>query len=191
MNLKSISRSDILLTIVAAAGEREFSRVHAQKVAFLVSEEFKGELPDNFYEFDKYHYGPFSGDVYRDAEMLNDAGCLRIQYGVDRRSDVYKIEEDCRLDDIQLPPELKRYIEDTVDWVIEMPFAELARAIYLLYPEYRKNSRFQFSEEEALTESFARSMRQLREGKTVTAEEGLAELRKSMKRHGTKDLLVS
>ncbi len=178
MNLNSISRSDILLAIIAAAGVRGFSRAHMLKVVFLVSEEFKGRLAEDFYEFDKYHYGPFSREVYSDAEMLNDSGCISIKYGAERRDDQYKIEEDCCLDDIQLPTELKRYIEDTADWVIDMSFAELVRAIYFLFPEYRENSRFDYDEEQALADSFARGMRQLREGKTYSTAEVLAELRK-------------
>ena len=178
MNLKSISRSDILLAIIAAAGERDFRRVYVQKVAFLVSEEFKGKLREDFYDFDKYHYGPFSRDVYLDAEMLNDSGCISIKYGADRRDDLYMIEEDCYLDDIQLPAGLKQYIEDTVDWVIDMSFAELVRAIYLLFPEYRENSRFDYQEEQALVDSFARGIRQLRDGKTYSTAQLLDELRK-------------
>ncbi|MCY3798297.1 MAG: hypothetical protein OXG84_10830 [Chloroflexi bacterium] len=191
MNLKLMNRNDILLAIIAAAGERNFSRVYVQKVIFLVSEEYKGKLPEDFYEFDKYHYGPFSSEVYRDAEMLNDLGCISIKYGADRRDDLYMIEQDCYLDDIQLPADLKRYIADTVDWVIDMSFAELVRAIYLLFPEYRKNSRFHYEEEQALAESFVRGLKQLREGKVYTAEEGLARLRKVMANHGKKDQVVS
>ncbi len=178
MNSKSISRSDILLAIITAAGVRGFTRVYVQKVAFLVSEEFKGKLTDDFYEFDKYHYGPFSREVYLDAEMLNDLGCISIKYGVDRRDDLYSIEENCYLDDIQLPAELQQYIEDTVDWIKDMSFSELVRAIYLLFPEYRENSRFDYQEEQALVDSFARGIRQLREGKTYSTAQLLDELRK-------------
>ncbi|MDE2749691.1 MAG: hypothetical protein OXI34_12055 [Chloroflexota bacterium] len=191
MNLKMMNRSDILLAIIAAAGERNFSRVYVQKVVFLVSEEYKGKLPEDFYEFDKHHYGPFSSEVYRDAEMLNDLGCISIKYGADRRDDLYMIEQDCYLDDIQLPADLKRYIADTVDWVIDMSFAELVRAIYLLFPEYRENSRFHYEEEQALAESFVRGMRQLRDGKTYSTAEVLAELRKGTASHGEENSLVS
>ena len=177
MNMKSVSRSDILLAIIAAAGNRGFRRVYAQKVAFLVSEEFKGQLPDGFYEFGKYHYGPFSRTVYRDAEALDDLGCISIKYGEERRDDLYRVESDCELDDLRLPTELQQYIDETVDWVSDMSFAELLRAVYLLHPEYLENSRFAFDEEEALAESFERSLKQLRAGKTYSTEDILSELR--------------
>ena len=191
MNLKSISRSDILLAIIAAAGRRDFRRVYVQKVAFLVSEEFEGKLPEDFYDFDKYHYGPFSSEVYRDAEMLNDSGCISIKYGADRRDDLYMVEEDCYLDDISLPADVERFIEDTVDWVIDMTFAELVRAVYLLFPAYRENSRFDYNEEQALVDSFARGMRQLRDGKTYSTAEVLDQLRKGTPSDGKEDSLVS
>lgn len=178
MSLKSINRSDILLAIIAAAGGCGLSRVFAQKIAFLVSEEFKGKLSADFYDFDKYRYGPFSREVYLDAEMLNDSGCISIRAGEYRRDDLFKIADNCRLGDIKLPLELQQYIEDTVDWVKDMSFAELVRAIYFLYPEFQENSRFDYDEKQAVMESLARSFRQLREGKTYSTAEVLAELRK-------------
>ena len=190
MDTKSLSRSDILLAIIAAAGERDIKRVFVQKVTFLVADEFEGLLPDDFYTFEKYHYGLYSREVYLDAEMLNDAGCISIIYGAERRDDSYKIAADCKVSEIRLPADLQDYIEETVDWVIDMSFAELVRAIYMLYPDYQENSRFDYDESLALAESFARGIKELRDGKAIPAEVGLANLRKAMARHGTKDQLV-
>ena len=191
MDLKSISRSDILLAIIAAGGKRGLTRVFIQKIVFLVSEEYKGSLSADFYEFDKFHYGPFSREVYLDAEMLNDSGCIRIRYGADRRDDTYSIDENCCLDDIHLPTDLKETIAETVAWVEDMSFDELVRAIYLLHPEYRENSRFPYNEGQALAESFVRGLKQFREGKSYSSAEGLARLRKVMANHGTKDPMGS
>lgn len=191
MDLKTVSRSDILLAIIAAADERNLTRVFVQKIVFLVADEFEGRLTGDFYQFDKYHYGPFSRDVYEDAEMLSDSGCVSIVYGAQRRDDRYKVAEECDLSSIQLPAKLQECIDETVDWVMDMSFAELVRAIYLLYPEYHENSRFHYDEAQAIAESFARSFKQMREGKTYTAAEGLAKLRKAMANHGEKDPVVS
>ena len=191
MDLKSVRRSDILLAIIAAAGERDLTRVFAQKVAFLIGDEFEGLLCDDFYKFEKREYGPYSREVYHDAEMLNDAGCIRIIYGAERREDRYKIAVDCDLAAIQLPADLQESIQETVDWVIDMSFAELLRAIYMLYPAYLEKSRFDYDESEAIAEAFARSVKDMRAGRTYSAEEGLAKLRKAMARHGQKDQMVS
>ena len=190
MDLKSVSRCDILLAIIAAAGERDITRVFVQKVAFLVADEFEARLCDDFYVFEKYNYGPYSKEVTLDAEMLNDAGCISIMYGEERRDDRYVISADCDIDAIRLPADLQAYIQETVDWVIDMSFAELIRAIYMLYPEYQENSRFDYDESQAIAESFARGIRDLREGRTVSGEEGLTKLRKAMAHYGTRDQLV-
>ena len=71
MKKTQVSRSDILLAIIAAANGKELRRVQLQKVAFLVSEEFRGRLPEDFYTFDKEKFGPFCIDIYNDTEMLH------------------------------------------------------------------------------------------------------------------------
>ena len=190
MDLKSVSRSDILLAIIAAAGERGLTRAFVHKVAFLVADDFEGLLCDDFYTFEKNHDGPISRAVYQDAELLNDAGCISIVCGAERWDDCYAIAADRKVSEIQLPADLQDYIDETVDWVIDMSFAELVRAIYMLYPEYQENSRFDYDESQARAESFVRGIKQMRAGKGIPAEEALADLRKAMARHGTKDQLV-
>ncbi len=184
MNKKEVSRSDILLVIIAAANGKELSRVQLQKVAFLVSEEFKGKLPENFYKFDKHNFGPFCIDIYDDTEMLHYWGWIRVNPGAEPRLDTYSIAEPFNLDDLQINEDIKQYIKDTVAWVVDMSFGEIVRAVYWLFPEYRENSIFKYSEEEAELESFARSIKQLQEGKTYAAKERLEELRRTIKANG-------
>ena len=178
MDLSSINRQDVLLAIIAAAEGQDFRRIHLQKAAFLVAEEYKGRLPD-FYEFDRHYFGPFSHVVYRDAEMLNDSGCIGIKYGADRRDDSFSIMKDCGIESIELPDELERFIKESVDWIIGMDFPELVRAVYYLYPEYQENSRFEYDEEQAIIDSFARGLKQSREGKTHSTADVIAELRRA------------
>ncbi len=184
MNKKEVSRSDILLVTIAAANGKELSRVQLQKVAFLVSEEFKGKLPENFYKFDKHNFGPFCIDIYDDTEMLHYWGWIRVNPGAEPRLDTYSIAEPFNLDDLQINEDIKQYIKDTVAWVVDMSFGEIVRAVYWLFPEYRENSIFKYSEEEAELESFARSIKQLGEGKTYAAKERLEELRRTIKANG-------
>ena len=169
-------RQDVLLAIIEAAEVSGLKRVHLQKAVFLVAEEFKGELPDDFYTFTKYHFGPYSQTIYRDAEMLNDSGCINIKYGADRREDVFSIVTDCGIKTTELPDNLQRCIRESVDWILGMDFQELVRAIYFLYPEYQENSRFEYDEEQAVIESFARGLKQSREGKTHSTADVIAQL---------------
>ena len=179
-----VSRSDILLAILAAADGKELSRVQLQKVAFLVSEEYKGRLPADFYTFDKHNYGPFSIDIYNDTEMLHYWGWIRINLGAERRHDTYSIVEPFDLNGLPIDDDIKTYIIDTVAWVEDMSFGEIVRAVYWLFPEYRENSVFNYSEEEAELESFARSIKQLREGKTYSVKERLQELKQTIHSNG-------
>lgn len=177
--MSCVDRQDVLLAIIEAADARGLKRVHLQKAVFLVAEEFKGKLPDDFYAFTKYHFGSFSHDVYRDAEILNHAGCISIRYGEERRDDTFAIVADCGIQSVGLPDSLTRYIKESVDWIIDMDFPELVRAIYYLFPEYQENSRFAYDEEQAVIESFARGLKQSREGKTHSTADVLAALQKA------------
>ncbi len=176
MGLKSVERQDVLIAIIEAAEGRGLKRVHLQKAVFLVAEEFKGELPDDFYKFTKYHFGPYSQKIYHDAEILGDLGCINIKYCSDRRDDVFSIVPDCDIEYIELPKDLRRLIKESVDWILGMDFQELVRAIYYLYPEYQENSRFVYDEEQAIIESFARGLKQSREEKTHSTADVIAQL---------------
>jgi hypothetical protein len=184
MNNTQVSRSDILLAILAAANGEELSRVQLQKVIFLVAEEFDGRLPKDFYTFGKEKFGPFCIDIYNDTDMLHYWGWIRVKPGDEPRLEAYSIAKPFDLDGLQLDDDIKQYIKDTVAWVADMSFGEIVRAVYRLFPEYRENSIFSYSEEEAELESFARSIKQLREGKTYSASERLEELKRTFAANG-------
>lgn len=80
---------------------------------------------------------------------------------------------------VELPDSLTRYIEESVDWIIDMDFPELVRAIYCLFPEYQENSRFAYDEEQAIIETFARGLKHSREGETHTTADVLAALQQT------------
>ena len=184
MNHPQVRRSDILLAILAAANGKALSRVQLQKVAFLVSEEFKGRLPEDFYAFDKEKFGPFCIDIYRDTEILHYWGWISVKAGAQPRLDSYSVAASVDIDGIQLDDDIKEYIKDTVAWVVDMSFGEIVRAVYRLFPEYRENSIFNYSDEEAELESFARSIKQLQTGQTYPARQRLEELKRTMAADG-------
>ena len=184
MNKIEASRSDILLAIIAAADGEQLSRVQLQKVAFLVSEEFKGRLPADFYTFDKHNYGPFCIDIYNDTEMLLYWGWIRTNPAAERGSETYSISERFNLDGFQFDEDIKRFIKDTVAWVVDMSFGELVRAVYLLYPEFLERSKFEFDKEQAIQESFERSLKQQRDGQTTLAADFIDELHMAARDNG-------
>lgn len=184
MNTTEVSRSDILLAIIAAANGTGLSRGHLQKVAFLVSEEFKGRLPSDFYTFDKQKYEPFCIDIENDIEMLLYWELIRRQASVERNHESYSISRQIDLDELQLADDIKRYIKDTVAWVADMSFSRLVRAIYLRYPDFLERSIFPFDKEQAIHESFERSLKQLQDGQTTLAADFIDELRTAARENG-------
>jgi hypothetical protein len=74
-----------LLALAAAAGE-ELTPVQLQKVLFLVGECQRNKVGGGFYAFRPYNFGPFSADVYSDAEQLEREGLARIDRGAPGRS---------------------------------------------------------------------------------------------------------
>ena len=73
-----MKRADLLLKIIAAAEGQPLTPAQLQKVAFLLGMERSDYMPDDYYQFRKYDYGPFSDEVYRDAEQLEREGKIII-----------------------------------------------------------------------------------------------------------------
>ena len=139
-----MTRTDLLLKIIVSANGEPLTPAQLQKVSFLLGMKYKNCLPDDYYVFRKYDYGPFCADIYRDAEQLERDGKVSItinrrggwrEYAATVRG--YKTE----LEDI--PKEMSVFIKDKVSWAKELTFQQLVRAVYKDFPEYRENSAFQ------------------------------------------------
>ena len=144
---KPLENRDIMLLVIAAAGDTGLTPVQLMKSMFLIGRSGLSDLPSNFYSFVPYNYGPFNSDVYRDAEvMVNEGLVLEIReasrdwskYAITRvglqKSESLKH---------QVTPEFSEYIDAVVNWVKSLTFSGLLRAIYAKYPEMRENSVFQ------------------------------------------------
>ena len=138
-----IKRADILLKIIAAAEGEPLTPAQLQKVAFRVGMECSQYMPDDYYSFQKYGYGPFSAEIYKDTEQLEREGKIRIaihprggwrEYAATVRG--YKTELE------NMPEAVSTFIVDKVRWARELSFPELVREVYRLYPAYRENSVF-------------------------------------------------
>ena len=141
-----MNREDWLLVVVAA-GERPLTPVQLQKTLFLIKQANLSELPDTFYDFKPYHFGPFDAQVYRDADMLFEEGLV-----VRHRSDsgtwidttiTGKGRSKAQDLEAELRPVIVSYIHSLVRWAQGLSFRELVGSIYHKYPDYRANSVFQ------------------------------------------------
>ena len=171
-----MTRSDILLAIIAAARGQPLQPVHLQKVAFLVGQEFPHDMPPDYYQFDSYRYGPFAAGIYADADALEYWGQIHISQSDQPKNRKYSCAEHVSLDAIDLPRKMLQYISETVLWAREQSFQELARSVYYMYPEYMANSAFDFSEDDAFMESFSRGISDYRQGRVQPARAWLDEL---------------
>ena len=164
MSDQAASRERILIAIVAAAGDEGLDRVQLQKSVFLVGEELKDRLPDDFYQFRPHFYGPFAQDVYMDIERLSDGPVVEVVAGSGRRGS-YRLGHNGSVGLSRLSEDLALGIGRIVTWVKSMSFDELVRAVYHLYPEQKDNSVFQgYSVERAQAESFQRAFSEIAAG---------------------------
>jgi uncharacterized protein len=138
-------RQDWLLLGLAAAKDAELTPVQLQKMMFLLRDAFVRPGPQEVYDFVPYHYGPFDSSIYRDAEDLESRGLVTIAHaGTVKR---YRITPEGMRRAQELaataPTTVHGYLQRLVDWMLPLSFAELVRAVYAKYPDYRRNSVFQ------------------------------------------------
>ena len=141
-----MEKRDWLLLALHFAGARGLSPVQLQKSLFLLAMEVP-EVQRDFYEFVPHNYGPFSKQIYLDAEALDAYGLAAIeqrgshsQYLITEsgREHLKAIEDRGGFSD-----RAYNYLSDAVDWTQRQGFSSLVRAIYAKYPSFRVNSVFQ------------------------------------------------
>ena len=141
-----MERKDFLLLVVNAADGKPLSPVQLQKSLFLIYKAHLPELPETFYDFEPYHYGPFDIEVYHDADRLQqDDLVLRIPSERGDWVDTVITPEGRRVADElgrELSNESREFIHKIVHWVMTQSFSSLIRYIYEHYPEFREKSVF-------------------------------------------------
>jgi hypothetical protein len=145
--LGTLLKKDWTLLAIALAEGKPLSPVQLQKSVFLFGKLLPDEvLPEDFYEFAPYNYGPFCPEVYRHAEELAEEGLVQISsvatHGYSQYSATPEgLTEGQRLARL-LAPDVAEHAYAIVEWVRAQTFRGLVSAIYEKYPEYRANSVF-------------------------------------------------
>ncbi len=143
-----MERKNWTLLVVAAGLGQPLQPVHLQKSLFLLAmtltkQQGKGS---DFYEFTAYDYGPFSAEVYSDAEDLSTDGLIAIEQPPYRSYRVYRATDAGRrrATDLEsaLEPNVVAYLHQLVGWVMSLTFRQLVSAIYREYPAMKANSVF-------------------------------------------------
>ena len=134
--------SDWILLALYVAGKNSLQPVQLQKSLFIMGE--KRHPGGEFYHFEPYHYGPFSRQIYDDADALARDGWITI------------VPEARNLRRYDLTPRgwlraqelLQKYKPDHetlkayTRWVQSLGFRQLVSAIYEHFPQYKANSVF-------------------------------------------------
>lgn len=128
-------------------GGSPLTPVQVQKILFVVGRELPNAVGSSYYRFRPYNYGPFSSEVYEDADALADAGLVVVDRPSKERpwatyaatpagiAAARKLSE-------EVPEESTWYVESVVKWATRLTFQQLVSAIYRKYPDQRVNSIF-------------------------------------------------
>lgn len=143
---QSVQREDWLLLALHYAQEHGLSPVQIQKSLFLLGAEMRREVGPDFYDFIPHNYGPFSREIYVDAKQLAERGLLTIEPRKTYSQYIITDGGRHRVRDIEneFSPRASAYLSQVVGWTRRQSFSALVRAIYAKYPDYRRNSVFQY-----------------------------------------------
>lgn len=140
-----MGRRDWVLLAARFATGRGLSPVVLQKSLFLLGAQLPADVGPIFYRFEPHNYGPFSRQIYQDAEWLAQDGLLVIE----RNPDSYPLycvtlagRDRVSAFEHEVPTRVRDYLAHAVAWAQGLSFAQLITAIYAKYPEYRVNSVF-------------------------------------------------
>lgn len=143
-----MTRSDMLLAIMAAADGHSYTPVQVQKAAFLITRNLPtlvNEGPP--FNFVPYDYGPFDSAVYAEADRLQGQGLATVSQSPYGRWKDYRCTQEGLASGRQVlhatNANQRRYIQDVSVWVRSLSFSALVKSIYDAYPEMRANSIFQ------------------------------------------------
>lgn len=142
-----MTRSEMLLGILAASDGRPFTPVQIQKAVFLVTRNLPNLVDEGpGYEFIPYDYGPFDPSVYTDAETMQREGHVEIIRQEGARWNRYSASDSGVHSGKRILKALgkreRSYIVSLSHWVRAQTFEQLVKAIYAQYPEMRANSIF-------------------------------------------------
>lgn len=143
---KRMERNAWILLALSCVGDEDLSPVQLQKSLFLLKENKPFAVGKRFYDFIPYNYGPFSRDIYIDAEKLIEDGLIRFTRVLGRRWMSYSLTGGGKeyvkgfIDDVSKKD--LRYLYEIVSWIRKLTFRQLISVIYSKYPKYKVNSVF-------------------------------------------------
>jgi len=142
-----MERDSLILAAMACAKGGPFSPVQVQKLFFLIDNHLGQRVGGPFFKFEPYNYGPFDKEVYHALNSLAQEGLVQISSESASSLTTYamtlKGQEKGEEEFGKLPRWLQSYLQELVEFIRRLSFAELVSAIYKAYPHMKANSVFQ------------------------------------------------
>jgi len=137
-NIKSVDKSDYVLSILALKPEVMFSPVQIQKLFFLLDK----RLGLNIFEFKPYHYGPYSHELTSLLDAMSAFGDEIEKKDINGIAH-YQINN-THLPNISIYENKKQheFIMRMIEFVKKLSFKQLCMAIYNEFPDMAENSVF-------------------------------------------------
>jgi uncharacterized protein len=140
-----MERADWNLLVLAAAQGRSLTPAQFQKALFLLQKRHPQAISSG-YLFRPYNYGPFSADVYRDAERLEEQALVSINRSQGGwrvyRATPAGLEKANQLL-AEADPLAADYVRRVVEWARSLSFQDLIKSVYAEFPEMKAHSIFQ------------------------------------------------
>lgn len=141
-------RQSMLLLLISKADAPGLDPIRIMKGQFLLAMEVPAHWmrAEARYAFVPYNYGPYSSEIYRDLDLLEQMNLIGRTTLPGRSWSYYYSTEagTACADEIAstLEPALVKYIDSVRHFVSSVSFSDLLRAVYQRYPEYAVNSVF-------------------------------------------------
>lgn len=141
-----VSRRDWLLlylspTALGLDENRPLTPVQIQKGMFLLTMRGRNE---RLYEFEPYHWGPFSSEIYDDLRILEVQGLVAAEEIPFQNWKAYTSTESGTERAIEIASVLGNrvveWVASTRSWVTARSFTRLLQDVYSFYPNYATKS---------------------------------------------------
>lgn len=145
---EALNKRQSRLLVFLGGGNQKLDPIRIMKGMFL----FDMKAPktwlsaDTRYNFSPYNYGPFTPELYRDLEHLQDLGYVRAEQALNRSWKHYSLTENgieaSRQAENSVGRASARYLHTLYDFVANVSFRQLLESVYEDFPDYAVNSVF-------------------------------------------------
>ena len=138
----------LLASKVARSGQQLFQldRIRMQKAVFLFTQSGSADWRD-FYAYTPYNWGPYSGALTRNVDLLMSAGRIQTEHVTGSQYPSYETTEVGEVHAQQVWGELsepeRTFVLAVRSYVTSKSFQKLLREVYAAFPQYATKSQFQ------------------------------------------------